>query len=95
MSQIKHYIIERSGTGSGKDTLINAIQDRLGYHIILHYQKPLVLSAYEEYTNIDPRMQYQIDSFDYGFSLLDTNIPTIYNRFHLRRVRLFTPLPWI
>ena len=70
--------------GCGKSTLIKNIMDRCGYHHVIHYQKPLVLSAYEEFiSTIDPRLQYQIDSFFDGILLLNTNIPVIFDRFTL------------
>ena len=76
----------------GKDTLIKNIQNRLGYHFVLHYSKPERLAYYN-----DSLQEYQSDSFERGFALIDNGAagffrnPTIFNRFHLGE-NVYAPL---
>lgn len=81
------YIIEGIDR-LGKDTLIANIQKALGHHFVLHYSKPQKLPAYG-----NDLEKYQRESFHHGFALLDslqyhagpnnTQMPLIFNRFHL------------
>ncbi len=69
----------------GKDTLIRGIQERLGYHQILHFGKPLRLGCYQENSALSGERRYQEASFLAMFQILsslpDTKI--ICNRAHL------------
>ena len=76
----------------GKDTLIKNIQDRLGFHFVLHYSKPQQLAFYHGSLEA-----YQNESFERGFALID-NVsagffltPLIFNRFHLGE-NVYAPL---
>lgn len=87
-SNIRHWIIE--GTDNlGKGLLIEGLLQNYGYHTYIHYEKPRLLQAYgysekqSESTKRDALADYQRDSFVQGFKLLETGIPTIYDRFHL------------
>lgn len=65
----------------GKSSLIEGLLNKLGYHIVLHYQKPLKLECY----NNDLK-KYQYESFKHGFNLLKSNECVIMDRFHLGEV---------
>jgi|SRR5215471_8697586 len=68
----------------GKDTLAAGIQNRLGYHLVLHYTKPLALEYYAEGPST-PERRYQEASFCTMFEVLG-NLRTakvILNRTHL------------
>jgi hypothetical protein len=80
---ITQFIIE--GVDSlGKDTLIEAIQNKNGYYPVIHYQKPKIL---EKYNHIDifgsPEYCYQYASFCNLMQLLNSKIKLITNRSHL------------
>jgi hypothetical protein len=85
------YIIEGIDR-LGKDTLIKNIQNKLGFHFVLHYSKPEHLSFYG-----DSLQKYQEDSFTRGFALIDNvtagfeRSPLIFNRFHLGE-NVYAPL---
>lgn len=68
----------------GKDLLIRGIMDRLGYHLVVHYQKPLRLECdiLQNY-GISPEEAFQRASFRAMFGLLESGIPLILNRSHL------------
>jgi thymidylate kinase len=83
MNKINQFIIEGLDR-LGKDTLINGIQNRLGFHQVLHYSKPELLDCYlrghdEQYA----RLQYQYASFRAMFKMLNSGAPLILNRSHL------------
>ena len=76
----------------GKDTLINGIQHKRGYHQVLHFSKPIVLECYSVGEDSDPvegkreaLLEYQMRSFRTMFSLLRDAVytPVICNRAHL------------
>lgn len=75
----------------GKDTLARGIQERLGYHLLLHYTKPLRLACYSP--GVDAERQYQEASFRTLLQLLhDTyEAQVICNRSHLGEV-VYAPL---
>jgi hypothetical protein len=70
----------------GKGTLINQIQQNLGFHQVIKFAKPEKLAHY----NNDLK-SYQVDSYQTGFSILGRSINTnsyfipklIFDRFHL------------
>ncbi|HET9958572.1 MAG TPA: hypothetical protein VFQ61_28955 [Polyangiaceae bacterium] len=67
----------------GKDTLIRGIQDRRGYHLVLHYTKPIPLAFYEGSGHPAGR-QYQEASFRTMFQMLRVaETQLICNRSHL------------
>lgn len=87
--KIKHWIFEGIDR-LGKDSLINNIKQKLGFHQVIHYSKPEILACYASYSkyvaNTAPgfaQMLYQEYSFDTGFKILNSPVPTIFNRFHL------------
>ena len=45
MTNPSHFLIEGLDR-LGKDTLSRGIQDRLGFHQVLHYSKPIQLACY-------------------------------------------------
>jgi len=83
MGQIKHIVIEGVDR-LGKDSLIDGIQQKLGYFLTLHYQKPLKLDVYAGFT--DPLRHYQEMSFHTMFNILNGNDRVILNRAHLGEV---------
>ena len=62
----------------GKSTLIEGIQNHLGYHEIIHYQKPKKLGFYG-----GSLYEYQRASFRTMFQLLDSHANIILDRAHL------------
>lgn len=88
---INKYLIEGLDR-LGKDTLINGILHRRGYHQVLHFSKPSVLECYSAGEAGDPietkreaLFRYQEASFRTMFSLLRdaTYTHVICNRAHL------------
>jgi hypothetical protein len=69
----------------GKDTLIKGIQNRNGYHLVLHYSTPLKPECYRLDHGLSAERQYQEASFRTMFQLLrDRRYPSmICNRAHL------------
>jgi hypothetical protein len=72
----------------GKSTLAQSILNELGYHLMIHYDKPKVLAAYTTRLHPAPtanesRSAYQMDCNVNMFELLRTNIPIIFDRTHL------------
>lgn len=74
----------------GKGTLIEGIQNRLGFHTVIKYDKPKVCEAYKG--NIQ---EYQFRSFANGFGLLRAaamaNCQVIFDRFHLGEM-VYSPI---
>jgi len=76
----------------GKSTLVQGIQDQLGYHLVVHYNKPKLLPALQTY-NVDGKIAelpksaalqiYQEETNRYMFELLRINVPIIFDRTHL------------
>lgn len=87
--KIDHWIVE--GTDNlGKGLLIDGLLQNYGYHTYIHYEKPKLLHSYvyhgpltESINKTDALRKYQRDSFIQGFKLLESKIPTIFDRFHL------------
>lgn len=68
---------------TGKDTLIAGVQDRRGYHLPLHFQKPPRLRAYEGGPGT-PERRFQEASFRAMFAALRApGLPVVCNRGHL------------
>lgn len=85
MSQLNHFLIEGLDR-LGKDTLLDGIRHRMGYHQVLHYKKPNLL---EYYSKEMPRAlafrKYQEVGFRTMFQLLSgaPSAKIICNRAHL------------
>ena len=69
MSRPNHILLEGID-GVGKDTVIQGVQNRHGYHQVLHYKTPLVLDCYVPSAESSAQRQYQVDTFRTMFRLL-------------------------
>ena len=79
----------------GKSTLVESIQQELGYFQVIHFGKPQKLKYYEKITTslegirpdesaeINPLFQYQFASFKNMFELLRSDARIISDRAHL------------
>lgn len=79
----------------GKNTLIDGLINELGYHEVVHYQKPKLLKVYEQQTLEDAKRiqvtdvkretlrKYQHASFTSMLHLLSSRANIIFNRAHL------------
>lgn len=71
----------------GKSTLINGLIEVLGYHTVLHYEKPRYLPNVYGSNKTQALFEYQKDSFWVGFDMLSIpDAPLIFDRFHLGEV---------
>ena len=86
----------------GKSTLIDKIQEKYGYHLVIHYDKPKVLNEFlamaMEFTDKtgndllnEARHLYQIHANRNMFELMKTDIPIIFDRTHLGEM-VYAPL---
>lgn len=86
----------------GKSTLIDKIQQKYGYHLVIHYDKPKVLNESleiaKEFTTKtgndllnEARHLYQIHANRNMFQLMKTDIPIIFDRTHLGEL-VYAPL---
>lgn len=86
----------------GKSTLIEKIQERFGYHLVIHYDKPKVLNDNLEIAKEfsgktgpdllnEARHLYQIHANRNMFELMKTDIPIIFDRTHLGEL-VYAPL---
>lgn len=66
----------------GKSTLVNSLLNELGYHLVIHYDKPKALSCYTG-DGQDARGIYQELCNENMFRLLKTQVPIIFDRTHL------------
>lgn len=80
MTRFKSIILE-SIDRCGKSSLSEDLQDALGYHLVIHYEKPKKLEAYKH--AIDPLEHYQEQSFITMFNLLTASSRLILDRAHL------------
>ncbi len=83
----KSFIIEGLDR-LGKSTLIEGIQNKLGFHQVIHYEKPKVLDCYKAYSEqkapeVSPQRMYQEDSFRTMFQILRSSASVILDRAHL------------
>lgn len=92
-----NYIIEGLDR-VGKSALIEGILNNEGYHLVVHYSKPLKLDHYveiasEDPTGVTPAQMYQNDSFVTLFELLTAELdtPFIFDRAHLGE-HVYAPL---
>lgn len=69
----------------GKDTLIEGILNRFGYHQVIHYVKPKALAYYTAREPAEAFRQYQEDSFRTMFAILSAPLRAkiVCNRAHL------------
>ncbi|NPC53304.1 hypothetical protein HPC50_40375 [Corallococcus exiguus] len=69
----------------GKNELLDGIQHRCGYHLTIHYQKPIKLTYYSNKDSETSERQYQEASFRTMFQLLRGEQETriIFNRAHI------------
>lgn len=67
----------------GKSTLIEGLQNKLGYFQVIHYQKPKVLECYEHQYGADAKKMYQIAAFRSMFNILNSDARIILDRAHL------------
>jgi len=85
MSRVTKILVEGIDR-LGKDTLLRGIQDRLGYHLVLRYEKPPLLDCYArgEATH-SPQRTYQEASFRTLLEILGfgSNLKILCNRSHL------------
>lgn len=89
---INHLIVEGIDR-LGKDTLIQGVQDHLGFFQVLHYQKPKLLAKYsqkarrtlqeEQDVKTEALKIYQFNSFIMMFKMMRANTRLICNRAHL------------
>lgn len=79
----------------GKSTLIESILNDLGYHLVIHYDKPKVLLCYGneayDHHNEYAMMRYQEETNTQMFNLMKTDIPIIFDRTHLGEM-VYAPL---
>lgn len=76
------YIIEGIDR-LGKSTLTENIQHAIGYHLVIHYDKPKLLRSLQNFTN-DPLRAYQNDVNHGMFDLIQNSITNIiFDRGHL------------
>jgi hypothetical protein len=68
----------------GKSTLSQSILNELGYHLMIHYDKPKVLPYYTQALSPNQaRYQYQYECNVNMFRLLKSDVPVIFDRTHL------------
>lgn len=79
---LKHIIVEGLDR-IGKSTLIEGLQQELGYFTVIHYSKPKVLKACMRSSELNPRFVYQQASFNSMFKLLNGDAPIMLDRAHL------------
>ena len=77
----------------GKSTLIEGILDVGGFYQVIHFQKPKLLSAYQEsaMSRADALFKYQKRSFETLFKMVNSNGYFIFDRAHLGEF-VYSPL---
>lgn len=75
----------------GKSSLIKGIQDMLGYHLVIHYDKPKKLEVYESLFKDKCLQKYQFEANQTMFNLIKSNVPLILDRTHLGEM-VYAPL---
>lgn len=71
MRQPKQFIIEGVDR-LGKTTLIDRLLQELGYHLVVHMEKPKRLHSYEG-KNYDALLKYQEEAYAQMFRLIDAH----------------------
>lgn len=74
----------------GKSSLVRTIQDQLGYHIAIHFDKPKILNAYKNQSE-DPLVIHQYECNKALFTLLKSKAPLIIDRTHFGEM-VYAPL---
>ncbi len=90
MSQPKQFLIEGVDR-MGKSTLIQGLLDRLGYHLVVHYEKPKKLQVYVEEDEASALRRYQIELYTQMFQMIDQGFNVIFDRAHLGEV-VYAPM---
>lgn len=77
----------------GKSTLVKNIVNELGYHLVIHYDKPKVLNVYEKVSGSknEALKEYQKQTNKQMFELMRSNVPIIFDRTHLGEM-VYAPL---
>lgn len=76
----KQFIVEGVDR-TGKGTLTESLLQEIGYHLMIHYEKPKKLRFYEKEAH--PLKRYQEDLYSDMFELIDSGIHLILDRAHL------------
>lgn len=76
----KQFLIEGIDR-MGKGTLIEGILQTMGYHLVVHYDKPKKLTAYEDLPNA--LKWYQTETYHNMFKMIDADLKLILDRAHL------------
>lgn len=79
-NQPRQFLIEGVDR-MGKSTLIRGLLEELGYHLVVHYDKPKILAAYAHLP--DPLFRYQWELYNEMFRLVAAKIKVIFDRAHL------------
>lgn len=86
IKMIRSFIVEGLDR-LGKSSLIEGIQNKLGYFQVIHYGKPRVLDCYQKLFDVchgdTPLRMYQEDSFTEMFAILNSSAGVILDRAHL------------
>lgn len=76
----------------GKSTLVNSLLQELGYHLVIHYDKPKLLNYYVHEDKSYNLKQYQVDCNRQMFELLNNPLnKLIIDRTHLGEL-VYAPL---
>lgn len=73
----------------GKSTLIQGLLNELGYHLVVHYDKPKLLKAYADEEK--PLLEYQRVLYQNMFEMIHQGMPVIFDRAHLGEV-VYAPM---
>ena len=82
---IRSYIIDGLDR-LGKSTVIQGIQDKLGFFQVIHYEKPKLLKCFDELSKkigVPPLKMYQEESFSEMFAILNSSASVILDRAHI------------
>lgn len=91
MLQPTQFIIEGVDR-LGKSSLIQNIMNELGYHLVVHYDKPKKLKVYDGVPNsISPLWLYQVKTYQGMFHMINADLQVIFDRGHLGEV-VYSPL---
>lgn len=74
----------------GKSTLIKGLLNTLGYHLVVHYDKPKLLDYYKEMYG-EPLKTYQVQLYNQMFKMIDRGDRVIFDRGHLGEL-VYAPL---
>lgn len=89
MRMPKQFLIEGVDR-MGKGTLIEGILQTMGYHVVVHLEKPRKLKVYDDCTPTPLRL-YQHDVYTQMFKMIDSGIEVIFDRAHLGEM-VYAPL---